>query len=400
MLNLKKDFPIFKNNPWLVYLDSTATSQKPSFVIDWMKDYLENNYSNIHRWAYSLAEKSENMYIDSKKKVAETIGAHSWKEIIYTFNSTYASNIIVWSLRLSWVLKKWDKVLLSIVEHHANIVPWLIIKEEIWIEIEYINIDENYNLDFEDFEKKYDDKVKVISITHVSNITGQVFDLERIWKIKRDNTLFIIDASQSIPHFKIDVVKLNADFLFFTWHKVFADSGIWILWWKIKLLEELNPVFSWGWAISTVKESCFTHAKLPYKFEPWTPNLTWAISLLKALEYIDNIWWFKKIEKIENDLVEYTLKKFSERKNIRIIWSNNSKNRVWVFSFVIPNIHSHDIADMMAEKNICIRAGMHCAHPFLNKLKLNHSSRMSLYIYNTYSDIDSFFKVLDEIIDN
>lgn len=397
-MNIKKDFPIFENNKWLVFLDSTSSTQKPRMVIEWIKYYLENCYSNIHRWMYDIATKSEKIYNSSKEKIAKIIWAESYKEIIYTYNSTYASNLLTWSLRLSHILKKWDKVLLSIVEHHANIVPWLILKEEIGIEIEYVNVDENYDLDFEDFAKKYDEKVKVISMTHVSNVTGQVFDLERVWKMKRDDTLFVIDASQSIPHFKLDVVKLNADFLYFTWHKLLADSGIWVLWWKTELLEKMTPVFWWGWAIWKVDECSFTYSKLPNKFEPGTPNLTWAVSLLKAIEYIESIWWFEKVEEIEKDLVKYALSKFNERKNIKLIWSIKIDNRVWVFSFVIDWIHSHDVANEMAENNICIRSWMHCAHPFLNKILVAHTSRMSLYIYNTKEDIDNFFEVLDNLI--
>ena len=395
-MDIKKDFPIFQNNKDLIFFDSTSSTQKPSYVIDGIKDYLENSYSNIHRWMYDIAWISEELYDNSKKKVAELIWAESYKEVIYTYNSTYASNLLVWSLRLTWKLKAGDKVLLSIVEHHANIVPWLILKDEIGIEIDYVDVDENFNLDLDDFNKKYDESVKVISFTHVSNITGQVFDLEKIWELKRADTLFIIDASQSVPHFKIDLKKLNADFIFFTWHKIMADSGIWVLWWKTELLNELKPVFSGWWSISKVEETCFIDGKLPYKFEPGTPNLTWAVSLLKALEYIDSIWWFEKVEEIEKDLVEYTLKKINDRAYIKLIWSNSSENRVWVFAFTLSNIHSDDIADAMAEENICIRSGLHCAHPFLNKLWLNHSSRMSLYIYNTHEDIDKFFEVLDD----
>lgn len=397
-MNIKNDFPIFENNKWLIFFDSTSSTQKPRMVIEWIKNYLDNCYSNIHRWMYNIATKSEKMYVDSKQKVADLIWANSYKEVIYTYNSTYASNILTQSLKKSNMLKKGDKVLLSIVEHHANIVPWLILKDEIGIEIEYIDVDENYDLDFDDFSKKYDEKVKVISMTHVSNVTGQVFDLERIWKVKRPDTLFVIDASQSIPHFKVDVVKLNADFLFFTWHKLLADTGIWILWWKTELLEIMNPIFSWWGAIWKVDECSFTYSKLPNKFEPWTPNLTWALSLLKAIEYIESIWWYEKIEEIENDLVLYSLEQFNKRKKIKLIWSSKSENRVWVFSFIIDWIHSHDIADIMAENNICIRSGMHCAHPFLNKIKVSHTSRMSLYIYNSIDDVDKFFEVLDKIL--
>lgn len=407
MLNFKKDFPILKNNPGLIYMDSTASSQKPSYVIDAMKIYLENDYSNIHRWSYSLAERSEHMYVDSKKKVAEFLWAHSWKEVIYTFNSTYASNLLVWSLKRSWYFKAWDKVLVSIVEHHANVVPWLILAEEVWIELDYIGVKDDYSLDFDDLERKLDDRVKAVSITHVSNVTWEIFDLEKVWEIIEERgkwkeeskkPLFIIDASQSFPHIKLDVQKLKCDFLFFTWHKVMADSWIWVLWGREDLLKELKPAFSWWWAISWVKKTCFLEAPLPDRFEPGTPNLTWALSLLKALEYIENIWGYKTIEEIELELNKYTLQKFSEMSWVKLIWWVNHESRVSVFSFIVDWVHSLDIADYLAEKNICIRAWQHCAEPFLWELWLNHTCRISLYIYNTKEDIDIFFDALQEAI--
>lgn len=396
MQNLKKDFPIFKNNPWLVFLDSTSSTQKPEYVINGICDYLSNNYSNIHRWLYDIAINSEKIYFDSKKKVAEFLWWVDFKEIIYTYNSNYALNIISQTLRLNKVLKSGDKVLVSIVEHHSNIVPWLILKEEIWIEVEFIKITDNYDLDFEDFEKKYDDKVKVIALTHVSNVTGQIFDLEKVWKLKREDTLLIVDASQSFPHIKVDVKKLNCDFLFFTAHKIMADSWLWVIWWKIDLLEKYKPIFSWGWAINEVKESCFKSWTLPFKFEPWTPNISWAVSLLKALEYIESIWWYEKVEELENELIEYSLQEFTKRPYLKLIWSNLNKNRVWVFWFYIEWVHSLDIADIMAEHNICIRAGQHCTEPFMDYLWIKWSARMSLYIYNSKEDIDKFFEVLDD----
>lgn len=395
MNNLRKDFPIFKNNPWLVFLDSTSSNQKPLYVIEGISDYLSNNYSNIHRWFYDIAINSEKMYFDSKKKVAEFLWGVDFKEIIYTYNSNYALNIISQTLRLNKVLKSGDKVLVSIVEHHSNIVPWLILKEEIWIEIEFVKITDNYDLDFLDFEKKYDEKVKVIALTHVSNVTGQIFDIEKIWKLKKEDTLLIVDASQSFPHIKIDVKKLNCDFLFFTAHKVMADSWLWVIWWKGELLEKYKPIFSWGWAINEVKEQCFKSGALPFKFEPWTPNISWAVSLLKALEYIEKIWWYQKIEQIEAELIEYSLKEFNKRPYIKLIWSKNSENRVWVFGFYIDWVHALDIADTMAENNICIRAGQHCAEPFMDYLGIKSSARMSLYIYNNREDINKFFEVLD-----
>ncbi len=398
MTNFREDFPIFKNNPDLIYFDSTATSQKPSLVINWINKYLETTYSSIHRGLYNISEKSEKLYNDSKKKVAKFVWAYSYKEIIYTYNSTYALNLLSSSIWLSKQLKKWDKILLTEVEHNTNIIPWLILKESIWIEIEYIKIDKDFNLDLNDFKNKYDEKVKIISFTHVSNVTWQIFDLEEIWKSKRDDTIFIVDVSQSIPHIDIDVKKLNCDYLFFTWHKVFADTGIWVLWWKEKLLKELKPSFSWWWAIWTLVDNCFTYAKIPDKFEAWTQNVSWAVSLLKAFEYIEYIWWYSVLEKYENELVEYFLDKLKKYKNIKLIWSNNYKNRLWVFSMVIEWFHSNDVADILADNNIAVRSWKHCAHSYFNSIWLTHSFRVSLYIYNTKEEIDKFFNILNKII--
>ncbi len=417
MQNIKKDFPVFTNNKNLVFLDSTASTQKPSLVIDGIKEYLENDYSNIHRWAYSLAERSEKMYEDSKKKMAEFLNADSWREVIYSFNSTYASNLLITSIRRSWLLRKGDKVLVSIVEHHANVVPWLILKEELWIEVEYVKVNKDYSLDFEDLEEKLQDpKVKIVSMTHVSNVTWEIFDLERVGEMVkkslsppsspleggRNERLFIIDASQSFPHMKVDVKKLQCDALFFTGHKFGADSGIGVLWWKTKFLENLKPWLSGGWAISWVKQKCFKEAKLPDRFEPWTPNLSWAVSLLKALEYIESIWWYEEIEKIEQEQIKYFLEKLEEFKfadKFSLIWSTNTKTRAAVFSFNIEGIHPHDVADYLAENDICIRAGQHCAEPFMGELWISGSCRVSFWIYNDEHDIDRFFEVLWECID-
>lgn len=395
MQHITKDFPIFTNNPDLVFLDSTSSTQKPEYVINWICNYLSNSYSNIHRWLYDIAIESEKIYFDSKKKVAHFLNAPDFKEIIYTYNANYALNIITQTLRLNKVLKAWDKVLVSIVEHHSNIVPWLILKEEIGIELEFIKITDNFDLDWQDFVSKYDEKVKVIALTHISNVTGQIFDLEKVGKYKREDTLFIVDASQSFPHIKVDVQKLNCDFLFFTAHKIMADSWLWVIWWKSELLNKYKPIFSWGWAINEVKETCFKSGTIPFKYEPWTPNITWALSLLKALEYIENIWWYEKIAEIENTLITYALDKFNSRPHITLIWSKKRKNRVWVFWFYRDGIHSLDIADIMAENNICIRAWQHCTEPFMDYLGIKWSARMSVYIYNTREDIDQFFEVLD-----
>ena len=417
-MHVKKDFPIFQNNPWLVFLDSTSTTQKPSYVIEGIKEYLENDYANIHRGSYSLAENSEKLYISSKKKVADFLGAISWREIVYTMNSTYAANILATSIWNSQILEKWDVILLSIVEHHANIVPWQILASITGAEIQYVWLNKDYSLDIHDLEEKLQNpKLKILSLTHVSNVTWEIFPLEEVsrminqaplssqergwgWGVLEGRTkpLFFIDASQSVPHFQIDVQKLWCDALFFTGHKIMADSGIGILYGKKEFLESLNPGFSGWWAISWVHKDTFKKASLPDAFEPGTPNLSGAASMLRALEYIEDIWWYNTIEKIEQELIDYSLEKFTERAEIHLQWSYKNENRVWVFSFYHTNIHAIDIADWLAEKNICVRAGQHCAEPLMIEQWIKWSCRMSLYIYNTKDDIDMFFTVLDEVI--
>lgn len=396
---MKKDFPIFKNNPDLIYFDSTASSQKPSMVIDGIKDYLETSYSNIHRGMYDIAQISDNLYQKSKQKVCEVLNGNSYKEIIYTLNSTYALNLIAQTFRKNWVLKKWDTVLVSMVEHHANVLPWLILKDEIGINVEYVEVDENYDIDMQDFQKKYTQEVKVISFTHVSNVTGQVFDLEEIWEIKREDTFFVIDASQSVPHMKVDVKKLNCDFLVFTGHKVFADSGVGVFWGRKELLEKFEPPFSWGGAISDVRLDGYTSCGLPDKFEPGTPNITWAIGLLKAFEYIESIGGYEFIEGHEAELTQYFLKKVQELPQMHLIGWNDVSKRVAVFSFVLDGIHSHDIADYLAENGFAVRAGKHCAHPLFKTYGHAHSVRASLYIYNSKEEIDRFFEVLKQLLE-
>jgi len=394
MNNYKKDFPIFDNDKDLIFFDSTASSQKPKMVIDGISNYLSNSYSNIHRWMYDIAIESEKMYVNSKKIIAETLNADSWREVIYSFNSTYAINLFTQSLRKSNYLKAWDKVLVSIVEHHANIVPWLILKDEIGIEVEFVWVTDNYDLDIDDFRQKYTPDVKIISFTQVSNVTWQVFDLETIWKLKRDDTLFIVDWSQSVPHMKVDVKKINCDVLFFTGHKVFADSGIGVLWAKGQLLKSLKSAFSWGGAIAEVESDYYTEAWLPDKFEPGTPNMTWAVSLLKAFEYIKSIGWYNTLENHEQTLCEYFLEKANSLPSLEMIGSKEKTNRITVFTFSIKWHHSDDVAEILAEQNIAVRSWKHCAHPLYKSKTNSWAIRASLYIYNDKSEIDKMFKIL------
>lgn len=393
-MSLKWDFPIFANNPWLVYLDNAATTLKPQLVIHWISQYLANDYANIHRWFYSLSQKSEEMYFQSKRVVANVLWWNE-HEIIYTYNSTYAFNILATTLVKSGYLKKWDKVLLSIAEHHANIVPWILISQEYWIVLDYIDITPNYEIDLSSLKDKYDDTVKLVSLTHVSNVTWSVTDLVAVKAMLRDDTLFCVDWSQAVPNFKVDVKEIGCDFYIFTWHKVMASTGIWVLWIKREILKTLKSSIGWGWSILEVNKNDFTYAKGYESLEPWTTNLVGAVSLMKAFEYIEKIGWFEEVEKIEKHLTNYALKKFEAIKDKVLLLGNYSQDRIWVFSFSLLNgTDMRLFGESLADFNICVRCWGHCAHPLHSYAWLKGTCRMSLYIYNDEKDIDDFFEKL------
>jgi len=373
--NYRDDFPIFKNNPELIFLDSWASSQKPKYVIDWVSEFTANDYANIHRWDYLLSEKSEDLYFQSKQLVSEFINCKS-SEIIYTYNSTYAFNMLVQSLVNSNMLKSGDTVLLWIREHHANIVPWQILAEKIWFNIKFINLLEDYSIDREDFDHKYDETVSVVSIWHVSNVTWQIYDVQKIKSKLRNDTFFVVDWSQSFPHMPIDIEDIWCDCFIFTAHKVMAYTGLGAMFLSRKHIKTLQPMISGWWAIKDVDVNWFSLPTTLEKFEAGTPNIIWAVSLLKALEYIESIWWMEAIWEHEQEITKYTLQKFIDieqkyKNKFKLIWSNNLKNRIAVFSFYLPeNKNFNKVWEIFAEKNIAIRCGWHCAHPLHKELAI------------------------------
>jgi len=398
MLNLKKNFPIFENNPWLVYLDSGASSQKPKLVIDWVKEYLEKYYANIHRWAYSLSEKSEDLYYISKEKTADILGCDE-SEVIYTYNSTYWFNILAQTLAYSGIIGKWDTVLIWIWEHHANIVPWQILSKVFGFTIKFIEIDENLEINREDFDKKYDNTVKVLSCSQVSNVSGKIYDVKKIKSLLRENTFFIVDGSQAVPHFQINFKEIDCDAYIFTGHKIMADSGIGVILMKNERIRKLNPLMGGWWTVKSVSKEWYELKNSYEKFEFGTCNLSGVVSLSKAWDYIQSIG-YQKIRDHEQSLIAYTLQNFNKLKEkVFLIWHKNNNPSVGCFSFVINGMPNFNIvAEKFAEKNICIRCWAHCAYPFHNAINISGTCRMSLFLYNDYDDIDNFFEVLENII--
>lgn len=394
----KKDFPIFEYNPWLVFLDNGASCQKPKIVIDGVSDFVAHDYANIHRWLYELSEKSEKAYYDSKKAVANMLSCKA-SEIFYTYNSTYGINIIAGSLVRSKVLQKWDAVLIGIWEHHANVLPWQILAEEYGFEVKFFGIKNDYSIDRDDFVIKYTDNVKVVACSHVSNVTGQIYDVKKVKQQLRDDTFFLVDWSQSVPHFVVDVVDIGCDALVFTGHKMMAYTGIWWVYLKKEWLKKLSPMIAGWWTIEDVSVTGHTLTSGTDKFEAGTPNIIGAVSLLKAIEYIDNIWWMQKIWQHEQEIVKKVLDWFKLLAGkVELIWTFVSENRVGAFSFVLKNQSNFNkIWEIFASHNIAVRCGWHCAYPLHKQLGLGGTCRMSTYIYNDDQDIEKFFEVLSGV---
>lgn len=395
----KKLFPIFDEHSEIVYLDNAASTQKPKAVIDWVSDYLKNSYANIHRWLYPLSDQSEELYYKSKCALAKLINCKPW-EIIYSYNSTYCLNLLAQALANSWKLWKWDKVLLWIREHHSNILPWKTLSKIFWFEIEFVNETKDFEIDWKDLDKKLDKHVKVVSLSHVSNVTWQIMEIEKVRKKIWQKVFFIVDWSQSVPHIPVDIEQIQCDALIMTGHKMMAYTWLWMMYLKHEHIRTLNPLILWWWTVKDVSIDDFSLQNNVDKREAWTPNIIWAVSLLKAIETIESIGWMEKIQEHEKSLIKKLCEWFEKRKDsVQLIWSFNPNNRIWTFSFTINNEKNFNrIWDIFAENDIYIRTWWHCAYPLHKSLNLWWSSRVSTYLYNTQNDIEKFFKILDKII--
>lgn len=395
----KKLFPIFGEHPEIVYLDNAASTQKPKAVIDWVSDYLKNSYANIHRWLYPLSDQSEELYYKSKCALAKLINCKPG-EIIYSYNSTYCLNLLAQALVNSWKLWKWDKVLLWIREHHSNILPWKTLSKIFWFEIEFINETKDFEIDWKDFDKKLDKHVKVVSFSHISNVTWQIMEIEKVREKIWQKIFFIVDGSQSVPHILVDIEQIQCDALIMTGHKMMAYTWLWMMYLKHEYIRTLNPLILWWGTVKDVSINDFSLQNNVDKREAWTPNIVWAVSLLKALETIEKIWWIEKIQEHEKSLIKKLCEWFKNRKDfVQLIWNLDSNNRIWTFSFTVNNEKNFNrIWDIFAENNIYIRTWWHCAYPLHKSLNIWWSARVSTYLYNTEKDIEKFFETLNKII--
>lgn len=392
--NMKKDFPLLENEN-ITYLDSGATTQKPIQVIKAVEKFYQKYNANPHRGAYSLSVEATEQYENTRTKIAKFINAKHREEIIFSKNATESLNLIAYSYGLD-NLKKDDEVVISIMEHHSNLVPWQKMTKQTGSKLKYMYINENFEITDEELENKITDKTKIVGITHVSNVLGTINNVKKIIKYAhKKGAVVIVDASQSIPHMKIDVQDLDADFLVFSGHKMLAPLGIGVLYGKREILNKMTPFLMGGDMIEYVYEQDTTFAPLPNKFEAGTQNVEGVIGLGAAIDYIENLG-YDKIQEIEHEVISYARQELSKLDYLTLYTTPNEENHSSVISFNIKGVHPHDVASILDSEGVCVRSGNHCAQPLMRFLGIDSTCRASFYIYNTKDDVDKLVKALDK----
>jgi cysteine desulfurase/selenocysteine lyase len=400
---VRGDFPILKqkvNDKPLVYLDSAATSQKPQQVLDcWLNYYQEYN-SNVHRGAHHLSARATDAYEAARKKIANFINAER-EEIVYTRNASEAINLVAYSWGLN-NLTTGDEIILSVMEHHSNIVPWQIIAQKTGAVLKYIRLTDTEELDLDHFKSLLSDKTKLVTIVHVSNTLGVINPVQEITQLAHNfGAKVLVDACQSVPHLRLDVRKIDCDWLVASGHKMCAPTGIGFLYGKNEILTAMPPFMGGGEMIDQVFLEYSTYGELPHKFEAGTPAIGEAIALGAAIDYLTTIG-MDKIHDYEQQLTTYLFKKLGEIPNLRIYGATNKKdgkNRAALASFNVTNIHGTDLATMLDNEGIAVRAGHHCTQPLHDFFSASGSARASLYFYNTSQEIDVFISALKDTID-
>ena len=393
-MDFKKDFPIFENRD-ISYLDSGATSQKPQCVINVVEEFYKKFNANPHRGAYSLSLEATEQYENTREKIAKFINARNKEEIIFSKNASESLNLIAYSYGLS-NLKQNDEVVLSIMEHHSNLVPWQFVTKQTNSILKYMYINNEFELSKEEIESKITDKTKVIGITHISNVLGTINNVKEIIKYAhKKGAIVIVDASQSIPHTKVDVQDLDADFLVFSGHKMFAPLGIGVLYGKKELLNKMPPFLMGGDMIEYVYEQNTTYAPLPNKFEAGTQNVEGVVGLGAAIDYIESIG-YETINKVEQEVTEYAVNELSKLNFIEMYVTPNKQNHSSVVSFNVRGVHPHDVASILDVNGVCIRSGNHCAQPLLRYMGMDSTCRASFSIYNTKEDVDKLVDALNK----
>ena len=394
---IKKDFPIFQrliNGKELTYLDSGATSQKPNIVIDSMSEVYKQNNANVHRGTYVLSSETTSKYEDVRNKFKNFINANSPEEIIFTKGCTEGFNLLANSLCKD--LSEGDEILLSEIEHHANIIPWQMAADKYGLIIKYINVDKNFNLDMDHLETQLTNNTKIVSLVGESNISGMLPDIKNINKLIKSKTeaLFILDGAQLVPHREIDVQDLDIDFLCVSGHKMLGPTGIGVVWGKKELLEKMDPVYGGGDMIEEVYYDKATWAPIPHKFEAGTPPYVEAIGLGAAVDYLSDLT-MAEVQKHSDHLRLYAKNTLENINGINIIHTD-AENAGCTFAMSVDGVHATDISLMLDTYGVAVRAGHHCVQPFHRKLNIDATFRATGYIYNDEKDFDTLANAIED----
>ena len=399
ILDIRKDYPFLNlkvNGEKIVYLDNAATTQKPQVIIDNIAKFYMGENGNPHRGAHYLSMKSTEVYEGARETVRKFINAKSPNEIVFVRNATEALNLLAYSYGLN-NLKKGDEILISIMEHHSNLVPWQMVAKKTGAILKYLYVDKDGQIPFEEIENKVNKNTKIFSCTLASNVLGTVPDAKKIIKYVRKNSdaVIISDGAQYVPHHKIDVCDLDCDFLAFSGHKMYSATGIGVLYGKEELLNSLSPFLSGGDMIEYVYEDKSTFLKSPQRFEAGTQNVEGAVSLASAINYVESIG-LEKIDEYEKYLTKYCYEKISKLDYLDV-YTTPDENRAPVISFNFKQAHPHDVASILDNYGIAVRSGHHCAQVLHRFLGCNFSVRASFAIYNTVEEVDYFIEHLEDV---
>lgn len=384
----RNDFPLLMQNK-IIYIDNAATSQRPQCVIDAEGDFYKNYNANPLRGLYSLSVEATEVYENAREAVRKFIGAEKSNEIIFTRNTTESLNLVAYSYGLSNV-KKGDEIVVSIMEHHSDLLPWQMVAKTCGAELKFIECSKDGSIDLEKVKELITSRTKIVAMTQVSNVLGREYPVKEIAKLAHEKgAVMVVDGAQSTPHMRVDVTDLDADFFAFSGHKLLAPMGIGVLYGKEKLLEKMPPFLSGGEMIDSVTRTSAVYAELPHKFEAGTVNAAGAAGLKAAIDYIEKVG-FDYIGEREITLTSCAIEKMKKIPHVNIIGSENADEHTGIVTFTIDNVHPHDISEILAADGIAVRAGHHCAQPLLTHLGLNSTARASFAFYNTEDEVDKF----------
>ena len=395
---LREDFPVLKrqvNGKPLIYFDNAATSQKPESVIETTDRYYREYNANIHRGIHKLAEEATLAHEEAREKIAKFINAKHTEEIIFTRNTTEAINLVAYAWGRANV-GKGDKIVLTIMEHHSNIVPWQLLAQEKGANVEYVKINSEGLLRLDELHELIDERTKIVCVTHASNALGTINPVKEIGKVAhRYGAMFLVDAAQSVPHMRVDVRDIDSDFFAFSGHKMLGPTGIGVLHGKSEHLRRMLPFLGGGEMIREVHTTGASWKDIPYKYEAGTPNIVGAIGLGTAVDYLSKIG-MENVHEHEREISKYAIGRMSEVKDLTLYGPRDIAQRVGVLSFNLGDIHAHDLASILDEEGIAIRSGHHCAQPLMEFLNVPAMSRASFYIYNTKEEVDVFINALEK----